>query len=144
MLEMLKERKAALEARGKKGFTLMEMLIVIAIIAVLVAIAIPVLRAQLDKANAATDEANIRDGYAAAQVMYLDGKITASTSYYLQKDGTIAATGSGDYQCKGNSSALGLTGDPEVGGVTITGGWTKDAKITYTFDASGKLTIATA
>ena len=27
MLEVLKERKAALEARGKKGFTLMEMLI---------------------------------------------------------------------------------------------------------------------
>ena len=73
MLEMLKERKAALEARGKKGFTLMEMLIVIAIIAVLVAIAIPVLGAQLDRAKAATDEANIRDGYAAVQVGFRPG-----------------------------------------------------------------------
>ena len=31
MLETLKERKEALEAQGKKGFTLMEMLIAIAV-----------------------------------------------------------------------------------------------------------------
>ena len=51
----------------KGGFTLAELLVVVAIIAVMVAIAIPVFTAQLNKANAGTDQANIRGGYAAAQ-----------------------------------------------------------------------------
>ena len=67
MIEMLKNRKEALRKRGVKGFTLMEMLIVIAIIAVLVAIAIPVLGAQLDRSKDAADEANARSAYALIQ-----------------------------------------------------------------------------
>ena len=51
---------------NKKGFTLAELLIVVAIIAVLVAIAIPVFTSQLDKAKQATDAANIRSAYAEA------------------------------------------------------------------------------
>ena len=49
---------------NNKGFTLMEMLIVVAIIAVLVAIAIPVFTNSLEKAREATDAANIRSAYA--------------------------------------------------------------------------------
>ena len=45
---------------NKKGFTLIEMLVVIAIIAVLVAIIIPVVVASTDKAEAAADAANLR------------------------------------------------------------------------------------
>ncbi len=45
---------------NKKGFTLIEMLVVIAIIAVLVAIIIPVVVSSTDKAEAATDAANLR------------------------------------------------------------------------------------
>ena len=44
----------------KKGFTLIEMLVVIAIIAVLVAIIIPVVVSSTDKAEAAADAANLR------------------------------------------------------------------------------------
>ena len=44
----------------KKGFTLAELLIVVAIIAVLVAVSIPVFTNQLEKAREATDAANIR------------------------------------------------------------------------------------
>ena len=44
----------------KKGFTLIEMLVVIAIIAVLVAIVIPTVTYATDKARAATDAANLR------------------------------------------------------------------------------------
>lgn len=44
----------------KKGFTLIEMLVVIAIIAVLVAIIIPVVVSSTDKADAAVDAANLR------------------------------------------------------------------------------------
>ena len=58
---------------NKKGFTLMEMLIVVAIIAVLVAIAIPTFNDQLEKSRQATDVANIRAAYAEASVKYLSG-----------------------------------------------------------------------
>jgi len=49
--------------KNRKGFTLMELLIVIAIIVVLVAIAIPVFCVQLEKSREATDMANIRSAY---------------------------------------------------------------------------------
>ena len=57
--------------KNKKGFTLMEMLIVVAIIAVLVAIAIPVLSNNLHKAKVAADWANVRAFYASLQADYL-------------------------------------------------------------------------
>ena len=53
---------------NKKAFTIMEMLIVVAIIAVLVAIAIPTFSSALTKAKEATDVANVRAAYAAVQV----------------------------------------------------------------------------
>lgn len=53
---------------NKKGFTLMEMLIVVAIIAVLVAIAIPVFNGALTKSKEAADVANVRALYAEWQV----------------------------------------------------------------------------
>ena len=46
--------------RNKKGFTLIEMLAVIAIIAVLVAIIVPAIGSSTQKAMAATDAANLR------------------------------------------------------------------------------------
>lgn len=49
---------------NKKGFTLAELLIVVAIIAVLVSIAIPVFTGQLEKARESTDLSNIRAAYA--------------------------------------------------------------------------------
>lgn len=56
---------------NKKGFTIMEMLIVVAIIAVLVAIAIPTFNGALEKSKEATDVANIRAAYAELQVAML-------------------------------------------------------------------------
>ncbi len=47
-----------------KGFTRAELLIVVAIIAVLVAVAIPVFTAQLNKSKLATATANARSAYA--------------------------------------------------------------------------------
>ena len=90
---------------NKKGFTLMEMLIVVAIIAILVAIAIPTFSGTLKKANAATDLANIRSGYASAQITAMTENHSADTTYYLQKDGTVKsdATGRDDYVCKADS-----------------------------------------
>lgn len=51
---------------NKKGFTLAELLIVVAIIAVLVAVAIPVLTNQLENSRESTDAANLRSAYAVA------------------------------------------------------------------------------
>ena len=50
--------------RNRKGFTLAELLIVVAIIAVLVAISIPIFTGQMEKAREAADAANIRAQYA--------------------------------------------------------------------------------
>ena len=50
--------------KNNKGFTLAELLIVVAIIAVLVAVAIPVFTTQLRKAELATDLANVRGAFA--------------------------------------------------------------------------------
>ena len=53
-----------MKTKNKKGFTLAELLIVVAIIGVLVAISIPIFTSQLEKAREATDAANIRSAYA--------------------------------------------------------------------------------
>jgi prepilin-type N-terminal cleavage/methylation domain-containing protein len=65
-MKSLKTKKSS-----KKGFTLMEMLIVVAIIAILVAIAIPTFTSSLNKAKAGADMANARSLYAAVQIATL-------------------------------------------------------------------------
>lgn len=62
-----------------KGFTLAELLIVVAIIAVLVAISIPIFTSQLHKARVATDWANLRAYYAEIQADFI------STGEYNEK-----------------------------------------------------------
>ena len=57
--------------KAKFGFTIMEMLIVVAIIAVLVAIAIPTFNGSLHKAKVAADWANLRAFYAEIQLDYM-------------------------------------------------------------------------
>lgn len=57
--------------RENKGFTLAELLIVVAIIAVLVAIAIPIFTTQLERSRDAASIANLRGAYAEAAAEYL-------------------------------------------------------------------------
>lgn len=127
----------------KGGFTLAELLIVVAIVAVLVAIAIPVFSAQMAKANAAVDEANIRSGYAQAQTFVLmkeDSSGTAITDnaiYYLQTDGTLAGTsGDKDYKTKGAGTDV----DDKPSWMPS---WAANTSITYTFTvpATGAITF---
>ena len=118
--------------KNEKGFTLMEMLIVVAIIAVLIAIAIPTFTASLNKAKVATDEANIRAGYASAMAELIAGDtdVADGTVLYLQKDGSVAATGANDYTCVGTPKDA-----VEIAGQSVAK-WAKNNKVTYTFDAA--------
>lgn len=71
--------------RGQKGFTLVEMLIVVAIIAILIAIAIPVYTAQMEKAKVAVDDANARSAQSLAVADYmLNGESGAKTYNFAQ------------------------------------------------------------
>ena len=105
---------------NKKGFTLMEMLIVVAIIAVLVAIAIPTFNGALTKAKESTDVANIRAAYADWQIALLtDDSTSLPTS-----DTTFKTKMSGELQGKGT---LAVTPDDATNPTKVT--------ITYTATA---------
>ena len=132
--------------KNKKGFTLMEMLIVVAIIAILIAIAIPTFAASLNKARVATDEANIRSGYAQVMTNVLTGDgfdVEAgkggNATYVLQKDGTVANSGTNNY------TTVGTQNDPvEIAGISVNG-WSKGQIVTYTYSAdTGDVTITVA
>lgn len=74
----------------KSGFTLAELLIVIAIIAILVSISIPIFVTQKKKAVLAVNQANGRSAFSAAEAAYLD---------YVAEHGSISANpGSGSYK----------------------------------------------
>ena len=90
MKNYLEARREELRKRGDKGFTLMEMLIVVAIIAVLIAIAIPVFTSQLEKSREATVAANMRSAYAelmAEALLNPEESLTATVEKKQQVDG---------------------------------------------------------
>lgn len=133
--------------KNEKGFTLMEMLIVVAIIAVLVAIAIPTFKSSLDKAKIATDTANIRSGYASAMMTIMQAELNGTpvaenTKYILQADGTVKVstdtTNANPYKCQAT-----VTTATSVGGVSVgtDGKWTAGNTISYVLGANGNITI---
>ena len=132
--------------KNEKGFTLMEMLIVVAIIAVLVAIAIPTFNSSLNKAKVATDQANIRAGYASVMLKVLESDlggaanpVAAGTTYTLQKDGSVKLSNDNDqnkYSTFGKADA-----NTAVAGQAITTGWESGATVTYTYTTGGKVEI---
>ena len=65
---------------NKKGFTLIEMLAVIAIIAILVAIIVPAVGSSTIKANAATNAANLRSAAASIAIEYMEGDLEVDES----------------------------------------------------------------
>ena len=69
--------------KNRKGFTLAELLIVVAIIGVLVAVSIPIFTAQRSKAILATNQANGRAAKAAAIAAYMDDDSIKRVTYTI-------------------------------------------------------------
>lgn len=80
---------------NKKGFTLAELLIVVAIIAVLVAIAIPIFTTQLEKSRDAVTMSNVRSAYAqaAAEVLSSQNAATGSGTSLVSADYEVVVKG---------------------------------------------------
>jgi len=79
-----------------KGFTLAELLVVVAIIAVLVGVSIPIFSEQTTKAKKATDQANMRNANAAAVNEYLTNKNNTDMTYYYDAyNGTLKTSNDG-------------------------------------------------
>lgn len=74
--------------RKNEGFTLVEMLIVVAIIAILIAISIPMVSTTLEKARHAVDDANFRDAIGLGNIEYLTNatETTVLGDYYYHVD----------------------------------------------------------
>ena len=140
---MLKKLK-----KNKKGFTLAELLIVVAIIGVLVAISIPIFTSQLEKSREAVDEANLRNAYAEVSAAVLTEQDTAGA----QAQGKLGALTKGQ-DGKSYSMTVGATqtegknwtsgSKPSIGGVSVdpsASGWTvkvtEDGVCTITPDAT--------
>lgn len=98
---------------NKKGFTLAELLVVVAILAILVAVSIPIFTSQISKARESTDLANIRAAKAVAASKYL-GEEKSGTFYYDAEDGVLkdADTGIANYG-QSSSAVSGATGTPK-------------------------------
>ena len=138
---------------NKKGFTLAELLVVVAIIGVLVAVSIPIFTAQLEKAREATDQANIRSAYAVASAAALteeDWETNAPTAdntftnYTYTKgnaggsDSTWAITVKATQQSTTNGTSGWANGEPNIGGVNAPASTTS---YTVTVKGDGTCTI---
>ena len=125
-----------MKKNNNKGFTLAELLIVVAIIAVLTAIAIPVFTTQLERSREATDMSNLRAAYAEAMADYMangaNSTATATVSAKQQQSGWQNADNGNLYtRINGSESAV------SVGAKTVGSSWT----VTVTSASNGGTSI---
>ncbi len=127
------------KVRGnKKGFTLAELLVVVAIVGVLVAISIPIFTSQLEKAREATDVANMRAAKAEAVADYLSADLDDSiwnidrgeaTAYYDAGSGLMVKNTPTNKYGKGTTADGGASYDGYQSGESYT---SKVIKVTLT------------
>ncbi len=136
--------------KNNKGFTLAELLIVVAIIAVLVAIAIPIFTSQLEKSREAVDEANARSLYAETVAAVLAEDTTAQTTLKdctltVAKDANGIVTGTATLKLSQQKDGLeGGATTVNIGGIDVSG-WGPGKTLTITVKSDGTVpTIAIA
>lgn len=95
-----------MKKRNQKGFTIMEILIVVAIIAILVAIAIPTFNSALTKSKEAADVANLRAAYAEVMMAYMMGDTTTAPTAKTVKDKAGKLNVEGNYKSNENDTTV--------------------------------------
>lgn len=138
---------------NKKGFTLAELLVVVAIIGVLVAISIPIFTNQLEKSREAVDLANVRSAYAEVQTAALTDTTQTDLTKQSTTDIVLTTTGAESTKDRTYKAVVTLkqkvdewqtTGTPmtAVGGVTATGTVKAGGHATIEYkEADGKTSI---
>ena len=115
------------KGRNQKGFTLVEMMVVVVIIGILVAVAVPVYNSVTERAERSAVEANLRT---------IDGAIM---TYYATVDNPTPLTASNDGVGQLVAAKL-LAADPSVtGGITYAiDGTAPNQRATFSGDVGGK------
>ena len=111
---------------NRKGFTLAELLVVVAILGILVAISVPLFAGRIEAAKKSTDEANVRAAKAAAAAILLsDTSIKEPKTYYYDADKGTLETSKTNIKAYGQST----TEDASAGNSVPSG---KILKVTIT------------